>query len=414
MARLLHALAVKLLFGLAKLLAFFNYRLRVLIKSRENLAGELKLFSSKNQQVIWIHCASLGEFEQGRPVIEQLRLAFPNHLLLLTFFSPSGFEIRKNFSGVDKVTYLPFDTPGQVQSFIDCLRISFVILVKYEFWPILIEKLHQQHIPIISISSIFRSNQIFFRSYGSFYLNTLRKINYFFVQNQESKKILNANGLHQVAVSGDTRFDRVKHVIDAQKSFSEIEKFLDHAPCWVIGSAWAEDLIALNPLFLKYRHSHKFILAPHHVDKNSIAIFQQKISIPTLLYSDIQHADPGFSLIIIDKIGMLAGLYRYADFAWVGGAFGKGLHNILEAAAYGVPVFFGDRNFQKFQEALDLIELKAAFACPDFEALEMVLSTFESNPDSLLAAKSSASNYIHQHTGATRVIMDYLKSEFRA
>ena len=210
MIRLLYSLIIQFLLGVTRLAAFFNSRLSDFIKSRDNLKTDLAQFNLGQQQVIWIHCASLGEFEQGRPVIEQIRSSFPQHRLLLTFFSPSGYEIRKNYLIVDKVTYLPFDTPRQTRKFITLVNPAFVLLVKYEFWPNLLHALAQKKVPVISISSIFRSNQIFFRSYGSMYLKALQGIGHFFVQNQQSKDLLNKHGINQVSVSGYTRFDRVR------------------------------------------------------------------------------------------------------------------------------------------------------------------------------------------------------------
>lgn len=414
MTRLLYSLIIQLLLGATRLVAFFNSRLSDFIKSRDNLKTDLTQFNPGRQQVIWIHCASLGEFEQGRPVIEQLRISFPHYRLLLTFFSPSGYEIRKNYQLVDKVTYIPFDTPRHTREFVTLVNPAFVLLVKYEFWPNLLYALAQKKVPVISISSIFRSNQIFFRSYGSMYLKALQGIGHFFVQNQQSKDLLNKYGINQVSVSGDTRFDRVREITNSAKQLPDVENFLDNKPCWVIGSAWAEDLAVLNPLFLKYQNTFKFIFAPHHVDSVSIQYFEKHISIPALRYSDLQHSNSESELLIIDQIGLLSSLYGFATFAWVGGAFGKGLHNILEAAAYGVPVFFGDKNFNKFQEAVDLIKLDAAYSCSDFPALDTILYNFENNPNELTAAKAAASKYVSEHTGATGMIMDYLKTEFHS
>jgi 3-deoxy-D-manno-octulosonic-acid transferase len=246
------------------------------------------------------------------------------------------------------------------------------------------------------------------------YLKALQGIGHFFVQNQQSKDLLNKYGINQVSVSGDTRFDRVREITNSAKQLPDVENFLENKPCWVIGSAWAEDLAVLNPLFLKYQNTFKFIFAPHHVDSVSIQYFEKHISIPALKYSDLQHSNSESELLIIDQIGLLSSLYCFATFAWVGGAFGKGLHNILEAAAYGVPVFFGDKNFNKFREAVDLIKLNAAFSCSDFSTLDRILENFENNPNDLTAAKAAASKYVIEHTGATGMIMDYLKTEFHS
>lgn len=411
LTRLLYSLTIYLFLGTARLLAFFKSRLSVFINSRENLISDLNQFNAGQKKLIWIHCASLGEFEQGRPVIEQIRSVFPHYKLLLTFFSPSGFEIRKNYPLVDKVTYLPFDTPGMTRKFVNQINPTLVVLVKYEFWPNLLHSLAQKKVPVISVSSIFRADQIFFRSYGAVYLNALKSIKYFFVQNQESKALLEKHGIDQVSVSGDTRFDRVKEITSNVRSLPEIENFLNDKPCWVIGSAWPEDLEALNPLFQKYKDTYKFIIAPHHVDDVSIRYFEKNISIPSVRYQNLNSAGKEHNLLIIDQIGLLSALYSYAKFAWVGGAFGKGLHNILEASAYGVPVFFGNKNYTKFQEAVDLIQLQAAFACPDFESLDAVFNRLEQDANFLYTARSTASKYVSDRTGATRIIIDFLKAE---
>jgi len=351
--------------------SFFNQKAKLIRKGRKQTFPILteKLAQNTNP-VAWFHVASLGEFEQGRPVIELFRKAFPNYKIVLTFFSPSGYEVRKNYSEADVICYLPADTPKNAQKFIKLVQPQVIFFVKYEFWHHFIDEAYSQKIPLISFSAIFREHQIYFRPYGSFFRAILEKFTHIFVQNENSEKLLQNIGIQNITIGGDTRFDRVKAICDGKKNLPMVEKFKDGQKVMVIGSSWEEDLNVIVPILDKVQKL-KLIIAPHQVTESSLQ-FVEKIfsSKKTIRYSQIsskiiQNSD----ILLIDNVGMLTSLYQYGEWAYVGGAFGKGLHNVLEPAVFGIPVFCGV-NYDKFQEVIDLVNLGGVLSCQntsDFE-----------------------------------------------
>jgi 3-deoxy-D-manno-octulosonic-acid transferase len=358
--------------------------------------------------LLWFHCASLGEFEQGRPVIEATRKEHPEWKILLTFFSPSGYEIRKNYDGADYVYYLPLDTPWNARKFIRLVRPSIAVFVKYEFWFRYLDGLYKNKIPVYVISAIFRPDQHFFRWYGGWARKQLGKVTRFFVQDKQSEDLLRSYGIDQVTVSGDTRFDRVAAVAEHARSFSLVEKFADGQPVFLAGSTWPADEQLIAGLIEAYGDRMKFIIAPHEVHESRIEALKSSVvsrQSSVVLFSQLTEENAQyFQILIIDGIGYLSHLYQYATIAYIGGGFGAGIHNILEAAAFGKPVIFGPK-YEKFREAVELIEAGGAFSITDGEQLNH--RTIELLEDKSLRQKSSdiCSNYVRQKKGATGIIL---------
>ncbi|QSE97684.1 3-deoxy-D-manno-octulosonic acid transferase [Fulvivirga lutea] len=386
----------------------FNQKAKKALKGRRGIF-KLITTSLKNNKakIAWFHCASLGEFEQGRPIIERFKTEFPDYKVLLTFFSPSGYEVRKNYDKADFVYYLPWDSKSNAKKFVKLVNPSVAIFVKYEFWHFYIKELHSQSIPILSVSSIFRPDQIYFKAYGKFYLKILKRINFFFVQNRASKILLEKHGIENSKVAGDTRFDRVAEIVNNRKLLPQVEKFKGHSRVMVIGSCWPEDLDVL--MSFMNESDMKFIIAPHEIEGECQKIVLNEGMRKTILYSNIEQLSGYEEVLLIDNIGLLSSLYGYGDYAYVGGAFGAGLHNILEAATYGIPIFFGNKNYQKFNEAIDLINLGGAVAIKDETELRHQFREFE-NEKALQIAGQVNRDYVKDNTGATDKIIDYCKT----
>ncbi len=403
----LYNLVIFLVRLLANIAALFDPKARLLIQGQHKLIQKITAANATNHSpVIWVHCASLGEFEQGRPVIEAFRNLYPTYKILLTFFSPSGYEVRKTYAQVDWVFYLPWDTSKNARQFIDAVKPVLVIFVKYEFWFHYSNELKKREIPLLSISSIFRKDQVFFKPYGKFYRSILAKFTHFFVQNDESLKLLQSIGVQSVTVGGDTRFDRVKSLVSQAEEIEIAKKFKGSQKTIVIGSCWPEDLEILTPFINEKSSQLKFIIAPHETTEAHINSIEKTVKVKCIRFSQPGEKPEEASVLIIDNVGMLSRLYRYGEFAYVGGAFGKGLHNILEPACYGIPIFFGNKNYQKFQEAVDLLNRGGAFAVNDYQDLkekyEMV-----NIPQTFLLACNVTKQYVEEKLGATKKIIDY-------
>ncbi len=393
-----------------KLAAPFNPKAKKLNQGQKGLLSAIKnRLKADDAPRVWFHCASLGEFEQGRPVMEAFRAEYPQYRIFLTFFSPSGYEVRKNYAGADYVFYLPFDTPSNAKEFLAAVKPVFAFFVKYEFWHNYLFQLYRQQIPAFLISGIFRPGQLFFKKQWGFNRRMLGYFHHLFVQNQESAALLKSVGIHHFTCCGDTRFDRVAEVCREPKKITLAETFKNGLPLLVAGSTWEPDLQVLAPLLQKYQGKLKCIIAPHEVDEAHLKECEQILSsLKTVRFSKAD-PDTGADVLLIDNVGMLSALYALGDFAYVGGAFGKGLHNILEAATFGMPVFFGNKNYRKFQEAKDLIKSGGAFAVSDAtELIELFGVLFSKEAKRLKAADISAS-YVQQHTGATAQIIDYVE-----
>ena len=404
---ILYNLVILLVRLIAKAAALFDPKARLLIQGQHKLIQKITdAFATNHSPVLWIHCASLGEFEQGRPVIEGLRKLYPSHKILLTFFSPSGYEVRKTYAQADWVFYLPWDSSKNASHFIRAVKPVLAIFVKYEFWFHYSNELKKREIPLISISSIFRKDQVFFKSYGRFYRSILTKFTYFFVQNEESLQLLKSIGIRSVTVGGDTRFDRVKSLVNQAEEIEIAKEFKAGQKTFVIGSCWAEDLEILAPFINEKSSQLKFIIAPHEITETIISSIEKTLKVKCIRFSQVVDESEQASVLIIDNIGMLSRLYRYGEFAYVGGAFGKGLHNILEPACYGIPVFFGNKNYEKFREAIDLINRGGAFAVNDFQDLKVKYELINT-PQTFLLACDVTQQYIEENLGATKKIFDY-------
>ena len=358
----------------------------------------------KEARYIRFHAASLGEFEQGRPLIEKIRAKYPDYRILLTFFSPSGYEVRKNYRGADIVCYLPFDKPRNVRKFLDLVNPCMAFFIKYEFWKNYLDELHKRRIPVYSVSSIFRRGQIFFKWYGGTYRNVLRNFDHIFVQNERSKRYLAKIGINRVTVVGDTRFDRVLQIREEAKDLPLVELFKNNTMTFVAGSSWQPD----EDLFIEYFNQHpevKLIIAPHVIDENHLVEIIRKLKRPYVRYTradekNVRKAD----CLIIDCFGLLSSIYRYGEIAYIGGGFGVGIHNTLEAAVYGIPVIFGPK-YQKFQEAVQLLEAKGGFSVKSYEELKALLDRMLEDESFLRETGTNAGTYVTGNAGATDKVL---------
>jgi 3-deoxy-D-manno-octulosonic-acid transferase len=402
------------LYGLTiRLASLFNAKARQWQAGRKNLFRHIEqaLIQVPSEKRIWIHASSLGEFEQGRPLIEALKQNFPQYAIVLTFFSPSGYEVQKNYKYADFVFYLPLDTKRNAQRFLDLVQPELAIFVKYEFWLNFLFALKLRHIPTVLISAVFRPNQLFFNRYISFYRNALSAFSHFFVQNEMSKKLLQDIGYQNVTISGDTRFDRVFDIAQDDFRLDTLTSFVNNKKTIIAGSSWPhdEDLLAR---YAKQRSDIKWIIAPHEVTPSHIkqikTLFADK---KTLLYSEISSVTnlADYDLLIVDTIGLLNKIYRYGTIAYIGGGFGKGIHNILEPAVFGLPVLFGPR-YQKFEEATQLILLGGACSITNYSTLETQLNQWLDDTEKYETASLSTTQFVQRQIGAVKTIMEYLFS----
>lgn len=417
MLNLLYNLSIHAYAFIIRLLSPFNTKAKFWIEGRKNIferLGSALLTNRDSASLAWFHCASLGEFEQGRPVIEAFREKYPAYKILITFFSPSGYEIRKNYLSADFIFYLPADTPANAQKFIEIVKPSIAFFVKYEFWRNYLNELQKHQIPVISFSTIFRPSQLFFKPYGGFYQKVLRQFDHILVQNQASFNLLQNIDIQNITLAGDTRFDRVKQIVDAKKSIPIAEKFKENRQVFMVGSAWQTDMEVLIPLInsLKNDSNIAFVIAPHEIHREEINTWQKQIQSKSICFSEVKDDTKlsDFQILIIDNIGMLSSLYQYADFAFIGGSFGKGLHNILEAATFRMPIFFGNKAYHKFQEATDLVRLKGAFAIASIEDIALILNDLRTNQAKKNEAANICKNYVLENIGATAKVMQVVES----
>ena len=387
-----------------KLAALFSDKPAKMVKGYREVFDLLQRKIDRNAQYIWFHAASLGEFEQGRPLIERIRKEYPQYKILQTFFSPSGYEVRKNYDGADIVCYLPIDTPSNVKKFVDLVNPCMVFFVKYEFWQNYLNTLNKKGVPVYSVSSIFRPNQIFFRWYGKGYQQVLKTFAHLFVQNEESKQLLAGIGVNNTTVVGDTRFDRVLDICAAAKQLPLVQKFKGDVLTFVAGSSWGPD----EDIFIKYFNAHpemKLIIAPHVVNDSHLKEIESKLQRSCVRYTkateeNVQQAD----CLIIDCYGLLSSIYRYGEISYIGGGFGVGIHNVLEAAVYGIPVIFGPNN-KKFREAQHLLANKGGFEINDYEDFEQLMNRFLGDEAYLKQSGKAAGDYVKGNAGAMEKIM---------
>jgi 3-deoxy-D-manno-octulosonic-acid transferase len=408
-----YQIGINILSLLYRLAGLFLPKAKAFNAGRKNLFDELaQAWQYKDSKLIWVHAASLGEFEQGRPLIEQLKKEFPKIRILLTFFSPSGYNVKRNYEHADFVCYLPWDTRSNANRFLDIVKPDIAIFIKYEFWHNYIDAMHKRNISIVSISTIFRKGQIYFSWYGKYFRESLQKIDHYFVQDLNSAQLLESIGIKQFTIAGDTRFDRVKSIQENAEPIPQIENFKESRKLLIAGSVWNEDMEVLNPFINKSNNNFCFVIAPHEISERVITKIETDIKLETLRFSKISDQINliDIRVIIIDNIGLLSKLYRYAEYAFIGGAFGSGLHNIMEASVNGIPVFFGNKKFEKFKEAMDLIRLEAAFPVSNFTELKQLFDQLQ-DLKHYQQVKQVAINYVEQNIGATEKIMVYCRTK---
>ena len=393
---------------LLNIIALFDKKIRLFIQGRKNIFTKLESKISETDKTIWFHCASLGEFEQGRPIIEYLKNNFPHYKIVLTFFSPSGFEVRKNYEFVDVIVYLPLDNNSNAQKFIRIVHPTMAVFVKYEFWPNLLKQLKKNKIETILVSGIFRKNQAFFKSYGFWMKNSLKAFSHFFVQNSASKKLLEEIGFNNITISGDTRFDRVIEITKQNNDLDFFERFTQNKNTLVAGSTWPKDEEYLvNYINFHASENEIFIIAPHNIEQQEIKRLKDSLNKKTILFSD-KKKDNNANVLIVDTIGILTKIYSYADYAYIGGGFGKdGVHNVLEPASFGIPLIIGP-NFKKFQEAVDLVELNACEIVNNSEDFKKCLAKLYQDKAYRNKKGKITKEYIINNIGATKIILNYI------
>ncbi len=409
---LFYNIFIRLYFTGIRLASLRNKKAAKWIEGRKAIFEELKTQLSKEGRVIWIHCSSAGEFEQGKPVIEGLKQTYPRHKILVSFFSPSGFSVAADYAFADHITYLPLDTRKNAEIFIKLVHPELVIFVKYEFWYHHLSAAAFRHIPILLISATFRKNQVFFKGYGKFFRQLLFLFRHIFVQDKASLELLQTNGVTHASICGDTRFDRVKKIADHTIEIDFVRPFIGNKKTIIAGSTWQGDEELLAD-FLKLNEDIKLILAPHEISKAHLdalrgafenSIFYSSINSDTTILEKTQ-------VLIIDSVGLLSRLYQYATLTYIGGGFTKdGIHNTLEAAVWGKPVIFGP-NYKKYREAMELIEAGGGFSITNAGELKKLADDLLSNEQNLQAASLKAKNYVMENTGATQKILQEIQAK---
>lgn len=411
----LYNLMVILASQIIKLIALFSLKMQLFVEGRKTVFSVLAANITQSDKTIWFHAASLGEYEQGLPVIEKIKERFPKHKIVLTFFSPSGFEVRKNNSVADVTIYLPLDTRNNAARFIELVHPDMAFFIKYEYWPNYLNELKKQQVPTYLISGIFRKNQLFFKWYGGFYRNALDAFQHFFVQNAKSKELLLQLGKTNVTVSGDTRFDRVAAILEKDNALDFIAAFKNNTLTIVVGSSWPKDENLLVDFINSTPHKVKFIIAPHNIKKEQIQQLKNSISKKTALFSEVETrliaSLQDYDVFIIDTIGILTKIYSYADIAYVGGGFGNpGVHNILEPATFGVPIVIGP-NFSHFAEAIALVNMEGCTSVSNQKELNEAFENLIQNEDIRYEKGHICSTFVQMNKNATVTILKHIAND---
>jgi 3-deoxy-D-manno-octulosonic-acid transferase len=406
--RCLYNIGIQFYFLLIKLASIRNEKARKWLEGRKNIYERLRETIVPGDQLLWFHASSLGEFEQGRPVIEAIKKEYTNYKILLTFFSPSGYEVRKNYEYADYVFYLPLDTKKNASLFLDIVKPEKAFFIKYEFWYHFLTELRKHEIPTYIFSALFRSNQIFFKPWGKWYREALQTYRHIFVQNRESADLLHRFGFLNVTVNGDTRLDRVAQIADSAPVLTKMEHFCGKQKSMIAGSTWKED----EELFIRYINdcnaNVKYVIAPHEVNPQSLERIATALQKSYTFYSsgtdeELQKA----KVLIVDGYGYLVSVYRYGMIAYIGGGFTSGIHSILEPAAYGMPVIFGP-NYHKFKEAIDMIELGGAHSVTSYEELQFLIDNYLKDEVKLRQNSEKIGKYVEQNRGASSEIIHYI------
>jgi len=389
-----------------KTIALFSPKIKLFVEGRKNVFSVLEEKIKADDKTIWFHSASLGEYEQGLPVIEKIKEKHPSHKIIVTFFSPSGYEVRKNNTVADVTIYLPLDTKSNAKRFLKLVHPEFAFFIKYEFWLNYLKELEKSKTPTYLISGIFRDNQMFFKWYGGFYRKALNAFTYFFVQNESSKQKIESLGFKNVIVSGDTRFDRVNAILERDNRLDFIENFKNNQPTIVVGSSWPKDEVLIADYINQAPENVKFIIAPHNIKPDQISDLLSKITKSTILFSEKENKDlSNYNVLIIDTIGILTKIYSYGTIAYVGGGFGNpGIHNILEPATFGIPIVIGP-NYSKFAEAVDLVKIGGCMPISTSEELKVVFDQLLNDKDFLEEKRAICKSFIQNNKGATETII---------
>lgn len=408
MFRIIYGITIRFYsFGIC-IASLFNKKAKQWVTGRKGQWEKISADLAKQENTVWFHCSSLGEFEQGRPVIEKYKKNNPKAFIVLTFFSPSGYEIRKNYENADLILYLPLDTRRNVTKFLDLIKPKFAVFVKYEFWYNYLHQLWLRNIPLFLISANFREDQWFFKSYGRSFRKMLGYFSHIFVQNEQSLKILTRYGVENATIAGDTRVDRVYNISKEVKENWVAEKFKSGKKLIIAGSTWKQDEEILIKYINESGDNLKWIIAPHEIKKENIFRIQKSIIRPSVKYSTFKEKqDSNAEVLIIDNIGMLSSLYRYGNIAYIGGGFGKGIHNILEPATFGMPVVFGP-NYKKFREACELKKQGGAMAVNSFYDLEKTFNELIYMDEVRQKAGNISKQYIKKNMGSAQLIVDKL------
>lgn len=395
-----------------RIVALFHKKINLFVKGRKNTFSILNQKLKEEDIVIWMHVASLGEFEQGLPIIEILKTEYPSYKILVTFFSPSGYEIKKNTKSADVVCYLPIDTFKNAHRFMNKVNPELAIFVKYEIWPNFLRELRVRNIPTLLVSAIFKKKQIYFNPFGGFIRKALRTFEHIFVQDEKSKKLLESIKIENVTISGDTRFDRVAQILERDNNNEIISYFKQEETCFVAGSTWPEDEKIIVNSINSSKRPLKWIIAPHNIKGEHIEKLKKSITKKVALYSDLaQNKSHDFDVVIVDNIGLLTQIYSYADLAYVGGGFATGLHNTLEPAVFGIPVVIGP-NYHGFKEAEDLVAKKGIYIIREYDEFEELLSVFlDQKPHSLLQETGEINTaYLSKNKGASIQIAEHIRT----
>jgi 3-deoxy-D-manno-octulosonic-acid transferase len=394
---------------LLKIIALFSPKMKLFVDGRKDVFTILKQKIAQEDKTIWFHAASLGEYEQGLPVIEKIKEVYPTHKIIVTFFSPSGYEVRKNNTVADVTVYLPLDTQKNSKRFLELVHPDLVFFIKYEFWINYLDQLQKQNIPTYLISGIFREKQLFFKWYGGFYRKALDTFTYFFVQNENSRKLITSLGKTNVIVSGDTRFDRVVAILEKDNTLDFIAQFKNNKTTIVAGSSWPKDEALITEYINSCTHDVKFIIAPHNIKPEQIEQLQNSITKKTILFSEKENKDLSqYEVFIIDTIGILTKIYSYADIAYVGGGFGNpGVHNILEPATFGIPIIIGP-NYSHFDEATQLVNLEGCLPVTNSSEMKQLFSILIQDKDLRLKKGAICSTFAQKNKGATNRIMSQI------
>jgi 3-deoxy-D-manno-octulosonic-acid transferase len=405
--RLIYNLGIRIFILIVKIASIRNPKAKKWIMGRKGLLKKIRKEKDQKEKVIWVHCASLGEFEQGRPLIEEIKRKYPDKKIVLTFFSPSGYEVQENYKNADFVYYLPADTRRNARRFIKYINPEVVFFIKYEYWYNFLSLLKKKMVPVYFVSSIFRKDQLFFKWYGKWYCKMLKKVTHFFLQNQESAELLQSLNINHFSVMGDTRFDRVAHIMENVKPLPDVEQFLGYQKAIIAGSSWkAEEALLMQ--YNRINPGFKLIIVPHEVTDDNIQRIKKQFGDSAICYSKLVTSNlNGKNVLIVDSYGMLTSLYQYGYIAIVGGGFGAGIHNVLEAATYGMPVIFGPK-YERFKEAVDMVEHNCAFPVCNIEEFNTIMNHLLKSPPLVKTISEISSNYVKSNVGATPKILDFV------